>query len=249
MRNSPVLLEHVSLMRGLLAASGHPDVARVGSLGEISYLVDELVAPAELEIYDGLCEGLNARNTWRLQQLRQALQPYVGQNLLRAGMRCEFRQYTVYVDPRTESIVHLAGFCLVEPPEAPRDSSPADQARWIFDHPRDGWRDDGRRVVEVLLAGRAVAELSSEELRLLARGYNFWGHHAKSFETARQAGHRPGAAQRRVAHARPAVRLERLRQRRAPAAHRVRRKHHGGNRARRVLASVESGSVHRHGHR
>jgi hypothetical protein len=185
MTNPRAMLEHVSLVRGLLAASEHPDVARVGRLGEITYLVDELVALAELEIYDGLSEGLNARNTRQLHELRQALLPYVGQNLLRAGMQCEFRQHTIYVDPRMERIVHLVGFCLVEPPEAPKDASPADQARWIFDHPRDGWRDDGRRVVEVLLAGRDVAELSSEELRLLARGYNFWGHHAKSFETAK----------------------------------------------------------------
>ena len=185
MTNPRVLLEYVPLVRRLLAASEHPDVARVGRLGEITYLVDELVALAELEIYDDLSVGLNARNTRRLQELRQALQPYIGQNLLRAGMQCEFRQYTIYVDPKMESLVHLVGFCLVEPPEAPKDASPADQARWIFDHPRDGWRDDGQRVVGILLAGCDVAELSSEELRLLARGYNFWGHHEKSFETAK----------------------------------------------------------------
>jgi hypothetical protein len=100
-------------------------------------------------------------------------------------MQCEWRQHTIYVDPKTERIVHLGGFCLDKPPEAPKDASPADQARWIFEHPRDGWRDDGRRVVEVLLAGRDASELSSEELHLLAKGYNFWGHHAKSFETSK----------------------------------------------------------------
>jgi len=184
MSNPRVLLEHVSLVRQLLAASEHPGVARVGKLGEITYLVDELVESAELEIYDRLSEGLNPRNP-RLQDLRQSLQPHVGQCLLRVGMQCEFREYTIHVDPGTKTIVHLVGFCLVAPPEAPKDASPADQARWIFAHPRDGWRDDGRRVVEILLAGRDVAELSSEELSLLAWGYNFGGHHAKSFETAK----------------------------------------------------------------
>jgi hypothetical protein len=177
------------LVRRLLAASEHPEVARVGKLGEITYLVDEHVEQAELQIYGVLVAECSkdhrASGARRMQELRDALQPYVGKKLLKTGMQCESRQYTIYVDPKGEMIVHLGGFCLHKPPEAPKDASPADQARWIFEHPRDGWRDDGQRVVELLLAGRDVSGLSSEELRLLAKGYNFWGHNAKAFETAK----------------------------------------------------------------
>jgi hypothetical protein len=70
------------------------------------------------------------------------------------------------------------------PPQEPLDATPADRARWIFAHPRDSY-EDGKRVVELLLAGRDVSELSSEELLLLTKGYNGWSNQAKAFETAR----------------------------------------------------------------
>jgi len=189
MTNPRVLLESVPLVRRLLAASEHPEVARVGRLGEISYLVDEHVEQAELEIYDALiadcAKNQRILGKRRMQELRNALRPYIGKNLLKTGIQCESRQYEIYVDPDTQTIVHLDGFYLDAPPEAPQDAAPVDQARWIFAHPRDGWRGDGRRVVELLLAGRDVSELSSDELLLLAKGYNYWGHNAKSFETAK----------------------------------------------------------------
>jgi hypothetical protein len=65
--------------------------------------------------------------------------------------------------------------------------TPADRARRIFANPRDGSYGDGRRVVELLLAGRDMSALSSEELPLLAKGYNWWGKHALSFAAARLA--------------------------------------------------------------
>lgn len=70
------------------------------------------------------------------------------------------------------------------PPQQPEDASPADRARWIFAHPRNSY-DDGQRVVELLLAGRDVSELSSAELLLLAQGYNRWSKQVEAFETAR----------------------------------------------------------------
>lgn len=63
--------------------------------------------------------------------------------------------------------------------------SPADRARWIFAHSGHDSFDEGQRAVELLLAGRAASDLSSEELRLLAKGYNWWGQHAKSFEVSK----------------------------------------------------------------
>lgn len=50
------------------------------------------------------------------------------------------------------------------------------------------WRrsfSDGKRIVEVLLAGRDIAELSPEELALLAQGYNWWGKHTEAFAVAK----------------------------------------------------------------
>jgi hypothetical protein len=40
-------------------------------------------------------------------------------------------------------------------------------------------------VVELLLAGRNVSDLSADELELLSRGYNWWGKHLEAFEAAR----------------------------------------------------------------
>lgn len=71
-------------------------------------------------------------------------------------------------------------------PGDPPPGSPAEQARWIFAHPNDHSFGDGQRIVELLLAGRDRADLSSEELVLLARGYNWWGKHTEAFEVAKR---------------------------------------------------------------
>jgi hypothetical protein len=181
--NQRILIQWVSLVRRLLMDSEHPEVARVGSLGEVTYLVDEQVEQAEVEIYDRLLRDGPVPAGNRMRALRQAIQPYVGKNLLKTGMRCESRQYETYVDPNTETLVHLDGFHLDAVPAEPKDAPPADQAHWIFAHPRDRYAD-GRRVVE-LFAARDVSALSSEELRLLAKGYNWWGQHVKSFEVVK----------------------------------------------------------------
>ena len=67
-------------------------------------------------------------------------------------MRYASRQHEIYVDPKAEAVVDLVGF--VRPaaiPEALAGATPAVQARWIFDHPGDGYYGDGQRVVELLL--------------------------------------------------------------------------------------------------
>lgn len=63
--------------------------------------------------------------------------------------------------------------------------TPADQASWIFANPSNCSNEDGQRVVELLLAGRGISELSSEELQSLAKGYNWWGKHTRSSEVAK----------------------------------------------------------------
>ena len=194
MTNPPALLERVALVRRLLAASEDPDVATVGRLGEITYLVDEHVTRAELQLLDALMAPIGSESATdrralgrrRSQEHRDALQPYVGRNLLKTGIRCASRQYEVYVDPHAEAVVHSVGFGRPDPPpDELAAAPPADRARWIFDHPGDGSYGDGQRVVELLLAGRCASDLSPEELLLLAKGYNWWGRNEKAFEAAK----------------------------------------------------------------
>lgn len=67
----------------------------------------------------------------------------------------------------------------------PPPGAPAERARWIFAHRSNDSFADGKRVVELVLAGRDPRELSSEEMELLAGGYNWWGKHAQAFAVAR----------------------------------------------------------------
>jgi hypothetical protein len=62
----------------------------------------------------------------------------------------------------------------------PPPGTPAPQARWVLAHPNDHSFGDGQQIVELLLAGRDRSELSSEELVLLGRGYNWWGKHTEA---------------------------------------------------------------------
>ena len=110
MTDSHVMLEYVPLVRRLLAAIDDPEVARVGSLGEIRYLVNERVTRTELELLATLVTsnsslGPRAAGSRRLQAKRAALEPYIGKDLLKTGMQHATRQQEVYVDADTEAIV------------------------------------------------------------------------------------------------------------------------------------------------
>ncbi len=69
----------------------------------------------------------------------------------------------------------------VDPPPGPE----AEQARWIFSQRSGNSFEVGKRVVDLLLVGRDRSDLSSEELELLSRGYNWWGKHTEAFEVAK----------------------------------------------------------------
>lgn len=187
MENSRVLTEYVALVRRLLASSKYPQVAEVGMLGEMTYLVSEQVTQVNLNLLTQLAQAAPSQaGQLRLRQQRDALLPYCDQQLLKTGLTCASRSFEFYIDPLEELVVHLSGFSSLESrPEPPSDASPADQARWIFDHSSVASFEDGKCVVELLLNGRDEAVLSAEELRLLAKGYNWWGRHAKAFETAK----------------------------------------------------------------
>lgn len=46
---------------------------------------------------------------------------------------------------------------------------------------------DGKRIVELLLSGRRVDDLSTEELQLLSKGYNWSGRDREAFDVAYRA--------------------------------------------------------------
>lgn len=185
--NPQVAFQYVPLMRRLLASSESPQVVTVGVLGEIACLVEEQVTQIDLDLLETLARSVpSPAGQRRLRQQRDALQPYCGQHLLKAGFTCASRRYEVYADAQSEGIVHLSGFSAIEDcPSPPAEATLADQARWIFDHPGFNSFDEGQRVVELLLNGRSEESLSAEELLLLARGYNWWGHGTKSFEVVK----------------------------------------------------------------
>jgi hypothetical protein len=68
-----------------------------------------------------------------------------------------------------------------DPPSGTR----VEQARWILAQSSDHSFGDGQRVVDLLLSCRDSSDLSSEELDLLAPGYNWWGKHAEAFGVAK----------------------------------------------------------------
>jgi hypothetical protein len=190
--NAPIAVEFVPLVRRLLMESEMPLAAHAGQVGEITYLVLETLKSADIEILDLLAASLRdkprgTRPVLRMQQRRDALAPLVGRQLLRVGLVCASRQYEVYVDPRLERLVDASGLATWDPPDFPADASPVEQARWIFDNPSDDSRGDGERAVNLLLSGREPHVLTLDELLLLAKGYNWWGQHARSLETMKQA--------------------------------------------------------------
>lgn len=62
--------------------------------------------------------------------------------------------------------------------------TPADVARRIFAASRYHGASDGERAVMALTKGREKAELSDDELRLLALGYNWWGKHEDAYRAS-----------------------------------------------------------------
>ena len=109
--------EHVPLMRRALAASTDPCLVELGKDGRIKYLVVDDVTELTVEIYDVLIEPLSSENRppnaeVPLQKLRDAIQPYVGKQLLRAGIALPGREYEIHVDPVTETVLHFYVFAM-----------------------------------------------------------------------------------------------------------------------------------------
>lgn len=112
MKNVRILDEHVPLVRRVLGASDEAYLREVGERGEVVYLAEDNITQASVAIWDELiaAEYSGMRRVFavhRMQGLRDALQPYVGKQLLRTGMWLSGRQYEIYVDPVTETVVHL----------------------------------------------------------------------------------------------------------------------------------------------
>lgn len=124
MNDHPILDEYVPFVRRVLSECNDSKLSAAGREGRIKFLVEEEVTQETLEIYDVLIESLRSDNRppnaeVPMQQLRDALAPYVGETLLKTMLRMPGRAYEIYVNPRTVSVVQVA-----EIPDAVENASP-----------------------------------------------------------------------------------------------------------------------------
>lgn len=189
--NAGVQIQHVPVVRRVMAANDNPEVVMVGALGEINSLVghhitDEFVRL--LESWDGSKSDSDVRiEAVRSLELRiDILQQYVGRNLLRARLTMSLSCYELTIDLENESIVTMSGFTWRDPKlKEPANGSLVECVCWTFDNYPGTHRVRGERVVEMLLTGRDPAALTSDELQLLAKGYNWCNLNDKAFEVAK----------------------------------------------------------------
>jgi len=188
-----VQFEHVPLVRRVMAANDHPEVAMIGMLGEITFLVEHYVTAEDVQILESEIASAAVPDRRvdevKLLNLRSdLLEQYIGRRLLRARFTkaWEYSTYELTIDLESESIVAMAGFSWRDPTvEEPVDASLIERVRWIFEHYPGTGRDRGKQAVETLLAGRDMGSLSSEELYLLAQGYNWCNLNANAMEVAK----------------------------------------------------------------
>lgn len=110
MTRKSIAEEHVPLLRRALAASADPDLRDIGRYGEIDYLVEDSISQTDVSILENLIATCQATErecaVERLQKQRDAIQPYVGNRLLRAAMWHAARSYEIRVDAIREIVVY-----------------------------------------------------------------------------------------------------------------------------------------------
>src|SRR5688572_24887195 len=131
MRN-PISEEHVPLLRRVLAASDQHELRALGQHGTIDYLMDEKITEGEVTVYDSLIAaelaGMRRMSAVeRMQKLRDALAPFVGQRLLRIAMWHAGWSYGIYIDPVSERIVRWSATESPNPSGTENDRMPI---RW-----------------------------------------------------------------------------------------------------------------------
>ncbi len=131
MRN-PIAEEHVPVVRRALAASDERVLQALGQPGTIDYLVDEKIIESAVTVYDSLIAAERAGMcrifaVERMQRLRDALAPFVGQRLLRTAMWHAGSSYGIYIDPVSERIVHWSATESPNPSGTENDRMPI---RW-----------------------------------------------------------------------------------------------------------------------
>jgi hypothetical protein len=132
-----IIDEHVPLLQRVLVADADPEIRQIGEHGEILYLVEHDVTQNELEILDQLIafasSGKHAPSVAQARQShRDALRPYVGMKLLKAGMACAARQHEIYIDPARSTIVDFIWGALSCNQAANFD--PSDPSTWLNMH-------------------------------------------------------------------------------------------------------------------
>jgi hypothetical protein len=109
--------QFVPILRRTLATSDDPRLRELSESGKIWYLAENNINQNEVAILDGLIASLSAdkRSPEGLEKLREAIVPYVGQKLLKAGVWFSGKCYQVYVDPASETVVHVSSGDMPEP--------------------------------------------------------------------------------------------------------------------------------------
>ncbi len=119
MKSVQVADEHVPVLQRVLGGADAPDLREVGEYGKINYLVQEDITQATVAIWDRMIAARQSRMGPRcaagLQQVRDAIWPYVGNQLLRAGMWLSGRRYEMYIDPVAQSVVHFTSSAMADP--------------------------------------------------------------------------------------------------------------------------------------
>ena len=129
--------EHIPLFRKALAAGGDPFAATAANEGEIIYLYLVEFRQGYLDFCDDfLASGLPSQARERMRQHRDAFRPYLGQRLLKGGVRHAGRHYEAYIDLATQAVIDLAWGPWPYPSLDGRWTNPAEQAI-AADRPRE----------------------------------------------------------------------------------------------------------------
>jgi hypothetical protein len=101
--------EHIPLFRKALAAVADPVAAEAATDGEIVYLGIVEFRQGYVEFCDNfIASNLPAQARERMRQHRDAILPYLGQRVLKGGVRHAGRHHEAHIDMATGAVIDLA---------------------------------------------------------------------------------------------------------------------------------------------
>ena len=137
MSQTAILIEHIPLVRRVLATSSDGIVRDMGTHGEFLYLVEYEVAQEDLDVQDQLIAIMSSKGyaqaavqAWRRHC--DALQPYLGRKLLKAAIQFAARRHEIFIEPDSGTIVDLIRGEV--PPNQAANFDPSDRSTWLNMH-------------------------------------------------------------------------------------------------------------------